>query len=103
MLQAATSHLGLIIRLLKDARGPLANRLTAAASDASQFVGWLYTATGAHDAASPMYDQLLRLGLQARDNDLAASALSMRGHLAWVTGDLSAMAGLSAGVSPTWT
>jgi hypothetical protein len=78
-----------------EARGPLADRLATIASDASQFVGWLYTATGAHEAASPLYDQSLRLGLQADDKDLAATALSMRGHLAWVTDDLSSMTGLS--------
>jgi transcriptional regulator with XRE-family HTH domain len=95
MIPAARSHLELILRLLKEARGPIAERLAAIAADASQFVGWLYAATGAHETASPLYDQSLRLGLQASDNDLAATALSMRGHLAWVTGDITAMAGLS--------
>jgi tetratricopeptide (TPR) repeat protein len=95
MVESATSHLSLILRLLKETRGSLAEQLAATASDASQFVGWLYTATGAHDAASPMYDQSLRLGLQADDTDLAATALSMRGHLAWITGDLGTMVALS--------
>jgi ATP/maltotriose-dependent transcriptional regulator MalT len=70
-------------------------RLAAVASEASQFAGWLATATGAHDDASPLYDQALRLGMQARNNDLAATALSMRGHFAWVTGDIAGMADLS--------
>ena len=95
MLDAATAHLRLIIHLVKNARGPLAAKLAATASDASQFVGWLHAATGAHATAGPLYDQSLRLGLQAGDNDLAATALSMRGHLAWVTDDLGAMADLS--------
>jgi transcriptional regulator with XRE-family HTH domain len=95
MVQSARGHLGLILRLVREARGPLGERLAAIAADASQFVGWLFTATGAHNAAGPLYDQSLRLGLQAGDNDLAATALSMRGHLAWVTKDLTSMAGLS--------
>jgi hypothetical protein len=65
------------------------------ASAASQFAGWLHTATGAHEDAGVLYDQALRLGLQAGDEDLAATALSMRGHLAWVTGDIATMAALS--------
>ena len=95
VIDTARSHLTLILRLLHEARGPIADRLAAIASDASQFAGWLSTATGEHDAAGPLYDQSLRLGLQARDADLAATALSMRGHLAWVTGDYNEMTSLS--------
>ncbi|RAY13597.1 hypothetical protein DPM19_18130 [Actinomadura craniellae] len=91
----ATAHMRLTLRLLKEARGPVADRLTATASEASQFAGWLHTAIGAHDAASPLYDQALRLGMQAGDPDLTATALSMHGHLAWVTGDIASMATLS--------
>jgi transcriptional regulator with XRE-family HTH domain len=95
VVRPALGNLELILRLLRDARGPLADRLTATASEASQFAGWLHTAIGAHDAAGPLYDQALRLGMQADDDNLAATALSMRGHLAWFTGDLRAMADLS--------
>lgn len=95
VLEPASANLGLTLRLLKEARGPLADRLSATASEASQFAGWLHTATGDHDGAGPLYDQALRLGLQAGDDDLVATALSMRGHLAWAAGDIGAMAGLS--------
>lgn len=95
VLQPATGQLKLTVRLLRDARGDLADRLAAIGSEASQFAGWLHTATGRHRAAGELYDQALRLGLQAGNKDLAATALSMRGHLAWVTGDISSMAALS--------
>ncbi|HEY8480182.1 MAG TPA: helix-turn-helix transcriptional regulator, partial [Spirillospora sp.] len=95
VLGAAAAHLGMVLRLLRDARGPQVRRLTAVASEASQFNGWLNTSVGAHEKAGPLYDQALRLGMQAGDDDLAATALSMRGHLAWVSGDFGDMAGLS--------
>jgi tetratricopeptide (TPR) repeat protein len=95
VIEPATGQLKLTIRLLRDARGPLADDLAAVGSEASQFAGWLHTATGRHDRASDLYDQALRLGLQAGDKDLAATALSMHGHLAWVTGDIGSMATLS--------
>lgn len=97
MLDAASGHLRLVTRLLRDGRpsDDVARRLAVVGSDASHFVGWLNAATGAHTAAGPMYDQSLRLGLRAGDQELAATALSMRGHLAWVTGDLREMADLS--------
>jgi transcriptional regulator with XRE-family HTH domain len=95
VIEPATAQLRLMIRLLREARGPIAGELTTVASEASQFSGWLHSATGRHDNASELYDQALRLGLQASDEDLAATALSMRGHLAWVTGDIGSMAALS--------
>jgi transcriptional regulator with XRE-family HTH domain len=95
MVESAMGHLRLVLHLLKGARGSLADQLSATASEASQFAGWLHVAIGAHEKAGPMYDQALRLGFQAGDVDLAATALSMRGHLAWLTEDLGAMAALS--------
>lgn len=95
VIEPATGQLELTVRLLREARGPLADDLAAVGSEASQFTGWLHTATARHDAASDLYDQALRLGLQAGDQDLAATALSMRGHLSWVTGDIGSMAALS--------
>jgi tetratricopeptide (TPR) repeat protein len=95
VIEPATAQLKLTLRLLREARGPLAEDLAAVGSEASQFTGWLHAATGRHDAAGGLYDQALRLGLQAGEKDLAATALSMRGHLSWVTGDIGSMAALS--------
>ncbi|GAA2133250.1 helix-turn-helix transcriptional regulator [Actinomadura napierensis] len=95
VLGAAQAHLALVMRLLREAPDAHAARLLALASEASQFNGWLSTAVDAHAAAAPLYDQALRLGLQAGDKDLAATALSMRGHLAWASGEYRDMASLS--------
>ncbi|WP_242902644.1 hypothetical protein [Actinomadura terrae] len=96
VLGAASGHLELVLHLLRGARGALGGRLAAIASEASQFNGWLNTATGAHASAGGLFDQALRLGMRAGDEDLAATALSMRGHLAWACGDYGDMADLSA-------
>ncbi|HEU5025674.1 MAG TPA: hypothetical protein VFV01_12205 [Spirillospora sp.] len=95
VLGAAQAHLALVVRLLCEVPDAYAARLFALASEASQFNGWLNTAVDAHATAAPLYDQALRLGLQANDKDLAATALSMRGHLAWASGEYRDMASLS--------
>ncbi|MDL4813505.1 hypothetical protein [Actinomadura opuntiae] len=95
VLGTAQAHLALVMRLLREAPDAHAARLLALASEASQFNGWLNTAVDAHAAAAPLYDQALRFGLQAGDKDLAATALSMRGHLAWASGEYRDMASLS--------
>ncbi|MCO5994857.1 helix-turn-helix domain-containing protein [Actinoallomurus rhizosphaericola] len=103
IIEPAGEQLKLTVRILREARGSLADDLAATASEASQFNGWLHTATGHHDAAGALYDQALRLGIQAGKEDLAATALSMQGHLAWVTGDIGSMAALSEAAARTAT
>ncbi|GAA0345926.1 helix-turn-helix domain-containing protein [Actinoallomurus spadix] len=103
IIEPAGEQLKLTIRILRETRGRLADDLAAVASGASQFSGWLHTATGRHEAAGALYDQALRLGIQAGDADLAATALSMQGHLAWVTGDIGSMVALSEAAAETAT
>lgn len=95
VLESAKSNLTLVLRLLREAGGPHTQRLAAVASETSQFTGWLHKALGRHSEAGNLYDQALRLGAQAKENDLSATALSMRGHLAWAEGAVGDMAALS--------
>ncbi|MEV6845406.1 helix-turn-helix transcriptional regulator [Actinoplanes sp. NPDC051411] len=48
-----------------------------------QFAGWLHAASGDPQAATEHYGRALNAALEANRPDLAATALSMRGHLAW--------------------
>jgi catechol 2,3-dioxygenase-like lactoylglutathione lyase family enzyme len=49
----------------------------------TQFAGWLHAATGDLRGATEFYGRALGAALEANRPDLAATALSMRGHLAW--------------------
>jgi transcriptional regulator with XRE-family HTH domain len=51
----------------------------------TQFAGWLSAVTGDHQGASEFYGRALSAALEANRPDLAATALSMRGHLSWQT------------------
>jgi hypothetical protein len=48
-----------------------------------QFAGWLHAATGDHRGATEHYGRTLVAALEVNRSDLAATALSMRAHLAW--------------------
>ena len=52
----------------------------------TQFAGWLHAATGDHRGATEFYGRALSAALEANRPDLAATALSMRGHLSWQAG-----------------
>jgi transcriptional regulator with XRE-family HTH domain len=51
----------------------------------AQFAGWLHAATGDHQGATDYYGRALSAALEANRPDLAATALSMRGHMSWQT------------------
>lgn len=48
-----------------------------------QFAGWLRAALGDQGQATAHYAQAMAAALEVDRSDLAATALSMRGHLAW--------------------
>lgn len=48
-----------------------------------QFGGWLHAASGDPRGATDLYEKTLSAALEANRPDLAATALSMRGHLSW--------------------
>lgn len=67
--------------------GPLIDRLVGLASQYAQFVAWMCIATQDHAAALAWYDRAHDWAQQAGDANMAATALSMKAHLAWSVGD----------------
>ncbi|MGI5221327.1 helix-turn-helix domain-containing protein [Nocardia sp. CA-290969] len=73
-----------------------------------QFAGWLHASLGLHAAAVRHYRAALELATESGDVNMIATALSMRGHVAWMAGEVGPMIGLSraaqrnsAALSPT--
>jgi hypothetical protein len=78
------------------------------AADWQQFAGWLNASLGHHAAAVTHYRAALELATETGNRDMISTALSMRGHVAWMAGEVGPMIGLSraaqrdaAEVSPT--
>ncbi|MBF6169015.1 helix-turn-helix transcriptional regulator [Streptomyces gardneri] len=60
-----------------------------------QFTGWLHANLGHHAAAVQHYRVALELATESGNRDMIATALSMRGHVAWMAGEVGPMIGLS--------
>lgn len=83
VLPVVLDHLGRVTTLADEAPGRYRNTLVDAAGQWEQFAGWLRAAMGQQSAATAHYAQTMAAGLEVDRPDLTATALSMRGHLAW--------------------
>jgi transcriptional regulator with XRE-family HTH domain len=89
------AHLRLMRRAVLDARGSLRPAIVDLAAQWAQFAGWLHAATGQHDAANTLFGRALEFAIESDNITLQANALSYKGHLAWMLGQVGPMMGLS--------
>ncbi|MGH3328800.1 MAG: helix-turn-helix domain-containing protein [Streptomycetales bacterium] len=95
LVEPVRAQLATLERLVTDARGPVRSRVLDVAAQWAQFAGWLHTTTGRLAEAYPMYDRALEWTTEADDPNMIATALSMKGHAAWVAGKAGPVVGLS--------
>jgi hypothetical protein len=81
------SQLSVVADFTRAAPGPLAPRLTGLAAQYAQFMAWMCIAVRDHAAGLAWYDRAHDWAQEAGDANMAATALSMKAHLAWSTGD----------------
>lgn len=96
ILASVSAQVAVVTGLVTEARGPIRSRVLDIGSQWTQFGGWLATNTGRHADAVRQYDQTLALAIETGSPGMTATALSMKGHLAWRTGQVHPMISLSA-------
>lgn len=89
------AQLAVIEKLVVGARGRLRERMLDVAGQWAQFAGWLHASAGHWPRADRFYDRALQWGSEAENRNLIATALSMKGHLAWLTRTPGPLIGLS--------
>ncbi len=82
LIPATLAHVEDVTRMLKGARGPYREQLTAVASEFAQFGGWMLAQVRRDDEAVALLTQALELADAIDDGTLAAQALNFRGYLA---------------------
>ncbi|MCX9192643.1 transcriptional regulator [Carbonactinospora thermoautotrophica] len=95
LVEPITTHLAVIEDLVRDARGPLRPRVLDVAAQWAQFCGWLHTANGRLAPARAWFDRASEWALEAGDRNMVATALSFKGHVAWLAGHVGPVIGLS--------
>jgi transcriptional regulator with XRE-family HTH domain len=95
MLEPTLGYLRMLEALTFDARGPIRPHVVDLAGQWAQFTGWLYAATDQLSAAGRWFDRTLEWALESNNLALQANALTFKGNLAWMTGRIGAVIGLS--------
>ncbi|GAA4208324.1 hypothetical protein GCM10022252_73320 [Streptosporangium oxazolinicum] len=89
------AELATVEGLLAEARGKLRTPMLDMAAQYAQFSGWLHANTGREREADVFYDRVLEYGTEVGAPDMVATALSMKGHLAWLGRKVGPLIGLS--------
>jgi transcriptional regulator with XRE-family HTH domain len=90
------AQLATVEDLVTEARGPVRAPLVDVAAQWAQFAGWLHAASGQGKRARGWYGRALEWATEVDDPDMIATALNLRGHLAWLAGQPGPVIGLSA-------
>ncbi|MEV6982720.1 XRE family transcriptional regulator [Sphaerisporangium sp. NPDC051017] len=85
LIAPVRAQLAVAEKLVSDARGPLRGRMLDLGGQWAQFAGWLHASAGRWAEADRHYDRALQWGSEVGNADLIATALNMKGHLAWLS------------------
>ncbi|RGC66954.1 Helix-turn-helix protein [Micromonospora sp. MW-13] len=96
LLPTIRTQLDLVTTLVVEVAGALRPQVVDLAAQWAQFGGWLFAAGDRRRVASRWYGTALEWGTEAGNADMIATALSMRGHLAWSERRSGPLIGLSA-------
>lgn len=102
VMEPVLTRLHAVERLAVEARGPMRPRVLSEAAQWAQFGGWLHAHHSDVADARRWYATALEWATEVGDANMVATALSMRGHLAWMNGnpDAAAALGAAAGGQP---
>jgi tetratricopeptide (TPR) repeat protein len=96
LVSPVLAHVATVEALVRGAPdGDLRLRLVDVAAQWAQFGAWLSTTTDDHATGGRLYLQAMEWATEAGNPHMVATALSMRGHLAWITGRTRTMIELS--------
>lgn len=87
LLGLVRAQLSSVAEFTRNAPGSLTDRLVDLTSQYAQFLAWMSIDTHDHAAGLAWYDRAYDWARQAGNANMAATALSMKAHLAWSTGD----------------
>lgn len=95
LVEPVEAQLGIVETLVMEARGDLRLRVVDVAAQWAQFFAWLHASIGDLAKADQMYDRAIVWAAEVGNADMVATAFNMKGHTAWLAGQVGPMLGLS--------
>jgi tetratricopeptide (TPR) repeat protein len=96
VLDPVLAQINLVEDLVRDAGGDVRRAVVDMASQWVQFAGWLSAQSCMPVAAREWYGRALEWATETGNANMVATALNMRGHLAWQAGEVGPVIDLSA-------
>lgn len=95
LVKPVRAQLAVIERLVVEARGSMRPHVLDVASQWAQFDAWLHASTRRLTTADQLYDRAIVWATEAGNWNMITTALNMKGHAAWLRGEIASMIGLS--------
>jgi transcriptional regulator with XRE-family HTH domain len=95
LVAPVVAQLAVVEDLMSEARGPLRQRALDIGAQWAQFGGWLHASIGNPSAGRRWYAMALESATEVGNHNMVATALSLRGHLAWLARQPGPLIGLS--------
>jgi transcriptional regulator with XRE-family HTH domain len=95
LIPTACAQLQVVDVLVSDARGSIRPNLVDIASQWAQFAAWLHAACRRLADADRLYERAIVWATEADSPDMVATAWNMKGHTAWMRGEIGPMISLS--------
>jgi transcriptional regulator with XRE-family HTH domain len=89
------AHMQIISGMVIEARGERRKAVLETAGQWAQFAGWLHTAIEDYTSSDLWFGCSLQWATEAANDDLLATVLSFRGHVAWLKGEVGPVIGIS--------
>jgi transcriptional regulator with XRE-family HTH domain len=87
LVRVVRQQLSDVARMAREAPAPICGPLINLAAQYAQFMAWMANDLGNKAAALAWYDRAHDWATEAGDASMAATAISMKAHLAWSIGD----------------
>jgi transcriptional regulator with XRE-family HTH domain len=95
LIAPVTDTVGQLTEVVRETSGPKRRQIVDLAAQWAQFAGWLNISVGRPAVAESWLDRAVVWAIEANNSDMASTALSFKGHLAWTLGDVGPMVSLT--------
>src|SRR6266545_2809152 len=95
LIEPVEAQLSVVETLVIEARGGLRPGVVDIAAQWAQFYAWLHASNGKLTKADLMYDRAIVWAAEVGNANMVATAFNMKGHAAWLAGQVGPMLGLS--------
>jgi transcriptional regulator with XRE-family HTH domain len=95
LVRSVTGQLAMIENLVRETRGPVRPVITDVGAQWAEYAGWIHASMGNGEDALAWFERALGWSMEADNASLAAHALSFKGYVYFMLGQIGPMIGVA--------